>query len=127
MRKGLEMLKNSIIRISVSAVLPAFVFVGIGLAPVSLYASTINLLDASNPETNLGRPDHVPPANPPIDTPAFYNGLVNAPIMMPANIPPHTLPGSGFGQAAVPVPAAVWLFGSGLLGLIGIARRKKAA
>jgi hypothetical protein len=28
---------------------------------------------------------------------------------------------------AVPIPAAVWLFGSGLLGLIGIARRKKAA
>ncbi len=28
--------------------------------------------------------------------------------------------------AVVPVPAAVWLFGSGLLGLIGIARRKKA-
>lgn len=28
--------------------------------------------------------------------------------------------------AAVPVPAAVWLFGSGLLGLIGVARRKKA-
>lgn len=26
----------------------------------------------------------------------------------------------------VPVPAALWLFGSGLLGLIGIARRKKA-
>jgi len=28
--------------------------------------------------------------------------------------------------STVPVPAAVWLFGSGLLGLIGIARRKKA-
>ena len=28
--------------------------------------------------------------------------------------------------SAVPVPAAVWLFGSGLLGLIGIARRKSA-
>jgi hypothetical protein len=28
--------------------------------------------------------------------------------------------------ATVPVPAAVWLFGSGLLGLIGIAKRKKA-
>lgn len=27
----------------------------------------------------------------------------------------------------VPVPAAVWLFGSGLLGLVGIARRKKAS
>jgi len=30
-----------------------------------------------------------------------------------------------FGSASVvPVPAAVWLFGSGLLGLLGIARRK---
>jgi len=28
--------------------------------------------------------------------------------------------------AVVPVPAAVWLFGSGLLGLVGMARRKKA-
>jgi hypothetical protein len=27
----------------------------------------------------------------------------------------------------VPVPAAAWLFGSGLLGMIGTARRKKAA
>jgi hypothetical protein len=26
----------------------------------------------------------------------------------------------------IPIPAAVWLFGSGLLGLIGIARRRKA-
>ena len=28
--------------------------------------------------------------------------------------------------SVVPVPAAVWLFGSGLIGLIGLARRKKA-
>ena len=28
--------------------------------------------------------------------------------------------------SAVPVPAAVWLFGSGLIGLLGLARRKKA-
>jgi hypothetical protein len=27
---------------------------------------------------------------------------------------------------AVPIPAAVWLFGSGLIGLIGAARRKKS-
>lgn len=28
--------------------------------------------------------------------------------------------------ATVPLPTAVWLFGSGLIGLIGVARRKKA-
>ena len=27
---------------------------------------------------------------------------------------------------AIPLPAAAWLFGSGLIGLVGIARRKKA-
>jgi len=32
--------------------------------------------------------------------------------------------GSGEAINAVPVPAAIWLFGSGLLGLVGIARRK---
>ncbi|HFD81339.1 MAG TPA: VPLPA-CTERM sorting domain-containing protein, partial [Gammaproteobacteria bacterium] len=29
--------------------------------------------------------------------------------------------------SVVPLPAAVWLFGSGLVGLAGIARRKKTA
>ena len=29
--------------------------------------------------------------------------------------------------SAVPIPAAAWLFGSGLLGLVGVARRKTAA
>jgi len=29
--------------------------------------------------------------------------------------------------SVVPIPAAAWLFGSGLLGMIGIAIRKKAA
>ena len=33
----------------------------------------------------------------------------------------------GIEISKVPVPAAIWLFGSGLLGLVGIARRKKAA
>ena len=120
------MLKKSIFGKSVSAVLPMFIFAGIGLSPVSAYASTIGLLDAGNPGNGFGRPDHVPPVNPLIDTPAFYNGLVNAPVMMPASVPYHMLPGSGFGTAVVPVPAAVWLFGSGLLCLVGIARRKQS-
>ena len=29
-------------------------------------------------------------------------------------------------ETVIPIPAAVWLFGSGLLGLVGIARRRKA-
>jgi len=30
-----------------------------------------------------------------------------------------------YNTSPIPVPAAVWLFGSGLLGLVGVARRKK--
>jgi hypothetical protein len=59
----------------------------------------------------------------------FYNtfGLVITPItegveLDYGDITPATY---DFG-ATVPVPAAVWLFGSGLIGLIGLARRKKS-
>ena len=61
---------------------------------------------------------------------------VDAPAGNPVN--PDGIPGFGmidgaflgfganFDFTAVPVPAAVWLFGSGLLGLVGVARRRKA-
>ena len=32
---------------------------------------------------------------------------------------------SGGGTAPIPVPAAAWLFGSGLMGLVGVARRRR--
>jgi hypothetical protein len=35
--------------------------------------------------------------------------------------------GGGGGTAPVPLPAAVWLFGSGLMGLAGVSRRRKGA
>ncbi len=58
-----------------------------------------------------------------LTNPAFDKDRVNFPDL-PGNTPVFTPPGSGF-DAAVPVPAAIWLFGSGLLGLIGLARRRK--
>jgi len=39
---------------------------------------------------------------------------------------PYTVAISGSVTPHIPVPAAVWLFGSGLVGLVGVARRKKA-
>jgi hypothetical protein len=82
---------------------------------------------SANPQMTHGMPEQVPPVNPPLDTPAFYRGLVNAPTMMPVVVPSHTLPGSGFGQdqVVVPLPAAAWLFGSGLLALLSMARYRR--
>jgi hypothetical protein len=45
-------------------------------------------------------------------------------ITLPAGVT-FTSASNQFLTAPVPVPAAVWLFGSGLLGLIGVARRRK--
>ena len=41
------------------------------------------------------------------------------------NVTCTAITGYAGGGSVVPVPAAVWLFGSGLLGLAGIARRRK--
>lgn len=62
--------------------------------------------------------------------PTFYGGDVNSTIGIHMNF---TLSSGDsvtfdtrFEVNPVPLPAAVWLFGAGLLGLIGIARRKSA-
>lgn len=57
----------------------------------------------------------------------FTNAAVNSQMFVILSGPGGSLYASG-GQplSAVPVPAAIWLFGSGLLGLVGIARRKQA-
>jgi hypothetical protein len=62
----------------------------------------------------------------------IYNNSVATVISTSAPIGFESFIGNAFGEfvfsaaSPVPVPAAVWLFGSGLLGLVGIARRKKA-
>ena len=38
----------------------------------------------------------------------------------------HSIIADVFVSTVVPIPAAIWLFGSGLIGLVGFARRKKS-
>lgn len=59
-------------------------------------------------------------------TPIDQNSDVWAKVTDP-DVFPFLDDGSFADFAVVPVPAAVWLFGSGMLGLIGVARRKKSA
>ena len=50
-------------------------------------------------------------------------GLFAAASVLPEEDPGVITTGT-IGASVVPVPAAIWLFGSGLLGLVGISRRK---
>ena len=58
-----------------------------------------------------------------LTAPGFETGGAAA-IGDPLNMSSGAFSGS---LSIVPVPAAIWFFGSGLLGLVGIARRKKTA
>ncbi len=58
----------------------------------------------------------------------FTSTIANSGTSYDGNISKWRLEGvMHTGTAPIPVPAAVWLFGSGLLGLVGVARRRKSA
>jgi len=54
-------------------------------------------------------------------------GITGIDELQQVRVDPATLPGGGGGTGGneVPIPAAAWLFGSALLGLGGIARKRK--
>ena len=79
------------------------------------------------PTTPEPEPTPVEPEPAPVEPPPAPT-TPEPPIVLPEPTSP-TAPGAGGGVggpvAAVPVPAAVWLFGTGLLGLTSMSRRKK--
>lgn len=91
------------------------------------------LLDGVDINANAGNPDNVLREGEPADNWAFV-GVIDTDGFLTAEI--RELKGKDFqqvllfaddfsiGVTAIPVPAAAWLFGSGLIGLIGLARRK---
>ncbi len=69
--------------------------------------------------------------NPPVFDPnehyyAFVAGGSVIPLTVAIDLVVNDETGAG-DVGAVPIPAAVWLFGSGIAGLLGITRRKRAA
>jgi hypothetical protein len=88
----------------------------------------LNLL---KPTGSVLASDVLPQAPPSLSPFSLYN-LANYPqgqfrLVFASDHGDHTIIGNltSLSLAAVPVPAAVWLFGSGLIGVLGIARRKK--
>lgn len=102
---------------------------GNGNTGIGLYDSLNQLIDGATVSSTTGNivlSLHADPSNDlitgaySIDGGASFNSLSQS-IAIAGD-----LRAWAFGQVtAVPVPAAVWLFGSGLIGLIGVARRNK--
>ena len=85
------------------------------------------------PTGNIFATDALPEATPSLSPFSLYN-LVNNPqgqfrLVFAGGDGDHTIIGNltSLSVSAVPIPAAVWLFGSGVIGLIGLARRKLSA
>lgn len=84
---------------------------GTGIATVVCTEAGDGVSDCSAGDTYVLTYD----ARVPFDDPSNFGG-VN-----------YTLYLEGTVGTAIPLPAAVWLFGTGLLGLVGVARRRKVA
>ena len=85
----------------------------------------------TEPEPTTPEPEPTPtePTTPepttPEPAPTTPEPAPEPPIVLPEPTAPGADGGVGGPVAAVPVPAAVWLFGTGLIGLTGMSRRKK--
>jgi hypothetical protein len=80
----------------------------------------------------FGGPDLATTGSSAIDLFGFTGGGVNGGTLQSYILGNATLSAAGVLQinpnsaSAVPLPAAVWLFGSGLMGLVGVSRRRKS-
>lgn len=80
------------------------------LGDVQVFPSAFSFTNQALPDLGLTRDYHIHPSG---VGPGSYN------ITMWGSMGP--------GGPAVPLPAAAWLFGSGVIGLVGLARRKMTA
>jgi hypothetical protein len=81
-----------------------------------------------NPSSSVFATDALPQTPPGLSPFSLYNSVNNPQgqfrLVFQSSHGDHTIIGNLTSLSAVPLPAAAWLFGSGVIGLIGLARRK---